>query len=215
MQRGDCGAGDGGTEVGLEDDQRDKNQGRNDGGQNRVAPVVHGFRTALQEKCQKQNERRLGHFGGLKGERTQVNPAMRVVGAIEEEDRDQQQRGQAEQREDHRGMLVAAVIDLHGDHHGQNSGRRPDHLPQQKEVAGAVALLRHDGRGAEHHDQPDEDQEQGDREQPAIDTDALCHGEDFISPRRHEAADGLSSDDFAEGFNSFGSPARPAPLRLL
>ena len=36
------------------------------------------------------------------------------------------------------------------------------------------------------HYWPDEDQEQSHGEQPAIDTHALRHGEDFISPRGHE-----------------------------
>ena len=55
-----------------------------------------------------------------------MNPSVRVVRAIEEEDRDQKQRGQAHQRKDQRGMLVAAIVEAHGDDHRGESGDGPD-----------------------------------------------------------------------------------------
>ena len=47
-----------------------------------------------------------------------MKPAMRMVCAIQEEDRDQHQRGEAEQRKDHGRMFVAAVINSRRYHHG-------------------------------------------------------------------------------------------------
>ncbi len=82
-------------------------------------------------------------------------------------------------------MLVAAVVDLHGHHHGYNPGGRPSHLPEQEVVARPVALLGHDRRSAEYHHQSQEYQDQGDGKQPAVDANTLGHGE-FISPRRHK-----------------------------
>src|SRR5580693_702008 len=111
-------------------------------------------------------------------------------------------------------MLVLAVVDSHREHHGEDSAGRPAQLPQEKKVTGTVALFCHHRGSAENHYQPYEDQEQRNRKQPAIDTDALRHGEDFISPRRHGVRRPFS-DNFSGGFNSFGSPAPLTLLRLL
>ncbi len=52
---------------------------------------------------------------------------------------------------------------------------RPRHLPYQEAIRRAEALFRHHGRGAEHHHQADEDQQQGDGEHPFVDADSLGH----------------------------------------
>ena len=116
-------------------DQRQGHQHWRSGGQQRVAPVVDGLDPALQKIREEQNQNRLGQLRGLEGEAAGVNPAMSVVRAIEEEDRDQQQRGHAHQREDDRGMLVAAVVHPHGDDHSGESGDGPDQLLRKKGVA--------------------------------------------------------------------------------
>ena len=63
------------------------------------------------------------------------------------------------------------------------------HLPKQEAIGRAEALLRHYGRGAEHHHQPDEDQQQRDREQPFVDADALGH---LFAASRSAASDLLA-----------------------
>src|SRR6478752_20377 len=85
-------------------------------------------------------------------------------------------------------MLVAAVVNLHGDHHRGKARGGPSHLSQQEVIARAVAFLGHNGRCAEYHHQSDKYQDQGDGKQPAIDAYTLGHGE-FISPRRRGAAE--------------------------
>ena len=45
---------------------------------------------ALQPECQEQNNARLGQLRGLKRKAAELDPAMRVVRTIEEEDCDQQ-----------------------------------------------------------------------------------------------------------------------------
>ena len=55
-----------------------------------------------------------------------MKPAVRAVRAVEEEDGDQEERGEAQEREDDRRMLEAFVIDLHGDDHDYQAGYGPD-----------------------------------------------------------------------------------------
>ena len=150
---GDSGAGDGGTEIGLQHDQSEKHQHGRGRGQQRVAHVVHRLGAAFKEIREKQNQHRLGQLGRLEGKAAGVNPAMRVVRAVEKENRDQQQRGHAHQRKHQRRMLVAAVVHAHGDDHRDESGDRPDQLLRQERVGRAEALPRHDRRGRKHHHQ--------------------------------------------------------------
>ncbi len=126
-----------------------------------------------------------------------MDPAVSVVGAVEEKDRDQQQRRPAQHREHHARMLVAPVVQLHRDHHGDDSRSRPTDLAQQEKVAGPVALFRHDRGRAEYHHQTHKYQDQGDGKQPAIDANALCHGR-FISPRSRERAERNVSEFLSE-----------------
>ena len=128
---------------------------------------------------------------------------MRVVGAVEKKDRDQHQGSNTQHRKHHPGMLVAAVVNLHRHHHGGEAGGGPSHLSQQEKVAGAVALLRHDGRRAEYHHQSHKYQDQGDGKKPAIDAYTLGHGK-FISPRRREVAE-QNVCEFPGGCNYLGS----------
>src|SRR5271169_3705271 len=104
---------------------------------------------------------------------------MRAVGAIQEEDGNQEERGETQQREDQRWVLEALVVDLHGDDHDYETRYCPDQLLDEEFVGGAKALFGHDRRGGEDHDQADEDQKSGDGEHPAIDTYALGHWELF------------------------------------
>ena len=86
-----------------------------------------------RKNAKKQNQGGLGQFRGLEvRSHSSMNPAMRVVRAIEEKDRDQQQRGHAQQRKNDARMLVAAVVNLHGDDHGDDAGDRPNQLLQQE-----------------------------------------------------------------------------------
>ena len=181
----DSGAGNGRAQIRLQHNQPQKHQHRRGRGQQRVAPVIDGLGAALQEVGEKQNQHRLGQFRRLERKSTGVNPAMRVVRAVEKEDGNQQQRGHAHHRKHQRGMLVAAVVHAHGDHHGGKSGHGPDQLLRQKRVLRAEALARHHRRRRKHHHQPDKHQQHGDGKQPAVDTHALCHGK-FISPRERE-----------------------------
>src|SRR5205814_4632537 len=79
-------------------------------------------------------------------------------------------------------MVVAAVVDFHCRRHGDDSTGCPSHLPEQEEIARAVAFFRHDCGGAEYHHQPKKYQDQSDREQPTIDAYTFCH-RTFISSR--------------------------------
>src|SRR5579872_1770413 len=133
---GDAGAGDGGTQVRLFDDQPEKNQGRHDGGQQRVAQVVHLPGAVFQEIRQKEDECGLGDLRGLQREPPGMDPAVGVVRAVEEEHRNQQQRGHAEHGKNYRRLPVAAVVNLHGGEHGRQPRRRPRHLPDQHQQHG-------------------------------------------------------------------------------
>ena len=123
---------------------------------------------------------------------------MRVVRAIQKENRDQHQRGHAEQRKHDCGMLQPFVVDLHANQHSDKAGSRPTELAEQEKISGVVALLGDDRRRAEHHHQSHKNQNQSDDKQPAVHTDALCH-EEFISSRRHEAAGESCCGFFGEG----------------
>ena len=73
-------------------------------------------------------------------------------------------------------MLQAPVIDSHAQQHEKSSRSRPRRLLDQKRIRRSVALLGHNRRSAEDHDQAAEYQKECDCEEPAIDTDALSHG---------------------------------------
>src|SRR6266550_497158 len=72
-------------------------------------------------------------------------------------------------------MLIAAVVELHGDEHRYDPCHSPGKLAKKKGVTGAVALLGNHSRCAEHHDQANKHQTQSDSEQPAIGADTFCH----------------------------------------
>ena len=102
-------------------------------GSKRVAHVVHRLGAALQKIGEKQNQHRLGQLRGLEGKSAGMNPAMRVVRAVEKEDGNQQQRGESHQRKHQRRMLVAPVVHAHGHDHGQRA-RRPPRSTASKET---------------------------------------------------------------------------------
>src|SRR5207244_9559561 len=89
-------------------------------------------------------------------------------------------------------MLIAAVVELHGDEHRCDPRHRPGKLAKKKGVAGAVPLFSNYSRCAEHHHQADKHQAQGDSEQPAIGADTFCHEDSFhhgdTRPQRFFAA---------------------------
>src|SRR5947208_15388558 len=89
-------------------------------------------------------------------------------------------------------MLIAAVVELHGDEHRYDPRHRPGKLAKKKGVAGAVPLFSNYSRCAEHHHQADKHQAQGDSEQPAIGADTFCHEDSFhhgdTRPQRFFAA---------------------------
>src|SRR5579864_2778339 len=99
------GAGDRGAEIGLKDDERDKDERGQDGWKQRIPPVSHRFRAVLQEKCEEKNQHWLSQLGRLKREPAKMEPTMRMMGAVEEKNRNQHQRGKAEQRKNHGRML--------------------------------------------------------------------------------------------------------------
>ena len=156
---------------------------QNHGGHNRrnqrVAPVVDGLDFIFQKPRQIQDQRGLSQFRGLQRNRPHVKPAMRPVRAIQKKDRDQQQRSQSKKRENHRRMLQPFVVHLHGHDHDHESRNRPYQLLHQKFVSRSKPLLGHHGRGAENHDQPNEYQDRGHGEHPAIDADPLSHENSF------------------------------------
>src|SRR4029077_15456398 len=114
-------------------------------------------------------------------------------------------------------MLIAPVVNLHRYHHGRDSPGRPSHLTQQKIVAGSVAFFRHDRGSAEYNHQSNKYQDQGDRKQPAIDTNALCHGR-FISPRSSKGAEKNVCESPGEAVtilvHVWGGPSGPPLLTL-
>src|SRR5207244_6199912 len=63
---GDGGAGNGGAQIGLEHDERQEEQGRDEGGKQGVSPVIHRTGAILQEVGEKKNECGLGQFRRLK-----------------------------------------------------------------------------------------------------------------------------------------------------
>src|SRR5215831_11283449 len=63
---GDSGASDGGSEVGLEHDQAEKDDGRSDGREKRVAPVINVFCFVLEEPGQKKDQGGLASSEGWK-----------------------------------------------------------------------------------------------------------------------------------------------------
>lgn len=90
--RRDHGQRDGGSEVGLQQDQ-DAEQGQigQDGAQR--PPVVQFLAAAFQIPGQKQNERRLGDLRGLQGNGAEQNPAVCVVAAGQEKHQHQRRDG--------------------------------------------------------------------------------------------------------------------------
>src|ERR1700752_1271710 len=76
-------------------------------------------------------------------------------------------------------MLVALVVDAHGDNHGAQSGHGPDQLLREKGVRRTEALASHHRRCGKDHYQSDKNQQHGDSKQPAVDTHALRHGTSF------------------------------------
>ena len=125
-----------------------------------------------------------------------MDPAMRIVRAIKKKDRDQHQGGQSQQRKNNSRMLQPLVVNPHPDHHGDEAGDCPSQLPQQKKISGMISLLRHYGRGAEHHHQADKNQQQGHNEQQPVYADALRHGKS-ISSRRHVGTEDCFAADSA------------------
>src|SRR5450432_377520 len=73
-------------------------------------------------------------------------------------------------------MLIAPIVDLHRDDHGNDADGSPSHLPQQKEISGPIALFRHHSGCTEHHYQANKYQKQCYGKHPAVDTDTLSHG---------------------------------------
>ena len=67
---GNARAGDSGTEVGLKNNQSEKNYGGHDGGDQRVTPVVDRFGFVFEKPREKQDERGLGQFRRLQRNRT-------------------------------------------------------------------------------------------------------------------------------------------------
>ena len=84
-----------------------------------------------------------------------------------------------------RPIIVIKKKAAHGGQHGDEACDGPGELPEREGVGRAETLFGHHCGGAEHHHQAEKNQQQGDGEQPAIDTDALRHGGILISPRRH------------------------------
>ena len=193
---GNARAGDGGAEIGLKNNQSEKNRSGHDRGNQRIPPVVdsRGLGLIFEKPREKQDERGLGQFRRLQRNRTDVKPAVRAVGAIKKKNRDEQQRGEAQKRENQRRMLQALVVHLHREHHRAESRNGPHQLLQQEFVGRPEALLGHHRRGAEDHNQPDKNQERGHGKHPAIDANALSHKNSF----HHGEAETWRS--FARGF---------------
>src|SRR5260370_1256385 len=78
-------AGNSRAQVRLKDNQADKDQRRQHSRKQGVAPVVHRLRAVLKKKGKKKNQHWFGQLGRLKGKSAEVDPAVRVVGAVEEE----------------------------------------------------------------------------------------------------------------------------------
>ena len=100
---------------------------------------------------------------------------MGIVRAVEQEHGEQQQRGDGKQRKNHARMLVPAIVDLHGQRHGQHAAQCPEQLLQDEVIGRTKPFLGHHGGSTEHHDQADEHEQHRDRKQPSIDTDTLGH----------------------------------------
>ncbi len=122
-----------------------------------------------------ENDRGLGQLRRLKREQSEFDPAVRVVGAVEEKHRGQKQRRDAQGGEDQRGPVEFAVVQPHAAEHGGQADEGVDALLHQECGLGAEFFLGDDGRGAEDHDQSGEDHQQRHAKQPPIHADPLRH----------------------------------------
>ena len=110
-------AGDRGPQVGLQDNQTQEYEHGRGRGHQRVAHIVHRFRTVLEKISKEEDQHGLRQFRWLKREASSVNPAVSIVRAIKKENGNQQQGGDAHQGEDQRRMLVTAIVQSHRHNH--------------------------------------------------------------------------------------------------
>ncbi len=170
------------AQVGLLDDEQDKDDRHDDGAQQRVFQIAHVVETGVQKPGQKKHQHGLGHLRWLKGEvAAEANPAMNVVGAGNKENQHQQQSGDAQSGINEARGLVNAVVQIHEQQHRQHAAERPSGLAADIGKVRVKALLSHNCRCGKNHGQPDDNQQQGGEEHPFVDPYALCHG---FQPRR-------------------------------
>ena len=111
----------------------------------------------------------------MQREGAELDPAVRVVRIMHGEGGEQQCHGDGDGRKDHVRPIEMTVVDAHQHRHGDEAERGPACFAEQEEVGRVVALAGHDRRGAEHHRQSNEDQQQHDTVEPFVDADAFGH----------------------------------------
>ena len=109
---GDAGEDQGGAEIGLLDDQQNKDEGMMAARSRVCGQSSHVVEARGEEPGEEENEDGLGDLRGLEGEEAaEADPAMGVVGVAEEEDHDQQHGGDGEGGVDEARGFVAVVVD--------------------------------------------------------------------------------------------------------
>ena len=135
----------------------------------RVLPVAEQPLLAGVEVRAPQDDRELGELGGLHGERTEREPvavavdleAERRAGEVDQHGRRRRSAGQASSRSSRCGSREATNAIGSAEQH-------PGQLLEEDVVAVAVDLEGVDARGAEHHHQPDGEQQRRGAEQQVV-----------------------------------------------
>ena len=93
---------------------------------------------------------------------------MRVRRRRQEKDADKQRDDNRERGEDDHRMTIFVIVDLHHDKHDRQPERCRNQLLEREIVRVSESFFRNDGGGAEHHRDPESDENQRHQEEHPI-----------------------------------------------
>jgi hypothetical protein len=159
--------GEGGAQVRLDEDEEAEPAQEEEGREQRLE-LVHPVAAPLDVVGEKEHEGELGQLRGLEAEGPEADPAVSVVHRVQEEHRDEAQRGRRDEGVDDAGPAQRPVVEAEGRHHGREADDAPHRLPHQEVVGAAVALLGQGRARAPHHEQAEAQQGHGDGEEGEV-----------------------------------------------
>ena len=167
-QRGDGHDRERGAVVGLDQDERGDPADDQHDRKQRIAHLVDAVHAPLEQRGREEDRGQLRELGRLNPEPADAEPPARAVDLPHEQHGHEREPYQAERRPDERRLLPGAVVHPHDDAKQGEPERRPHRLLHQEEVGPVKSLQRDDRRGAVHHDDARQNEQQSRQEQQLV-----------------------------------------------